>query len=761
MAPAHWHTAARTPADLVQAVYQRQDGLLGDLRRRTRRPLTLAEKILYTHLRDPDQAPRRGRDYGAFDPDRLAMPDSSAQMALLQFMTTGLPRVGLPSTIHCDHLISAVQGWQSDLAAATDDHGEIYRFLEEAAARYGLGYWKPGSGIIHQVVLENYAFPGGMLIGCDSHTPNAGGMGMIAVGVGGADAVDAMVSMPVSLRMPKLIGVRLRGALSGWTAAKDIILKVASMLSVKGGTGCIVEYFGPGAESISATGKATICNMGAEIGATTSLFNFDDAMARYLRATGREEVADLAQARTADLRSDPETGETPEEFYDRVVDIDLDELEPLLVGPSTPDLARPVSDVGAEAREKGYPLELSYALIGSCTNSSYEDFGRAAHIARQASDAGLKARTPLLVTPGSESVRRTMERDGLMGDLEAIGATVLANACGPCIGQWKREDDQAGSTNSIITSFNRNFPRRNDGFEETLAFIGSPELVVAVSLAGRLDFDPLQDTLEGGLRLEPPSASDLPTGQWISSDEGFVPPPEDATGVAVRIDPDSTRIAPLEAFEPVPATAYRSMPVLVKVAGKCTTDHISPAGPWLRFRGHLDRMGDNTLLGAKNAFSGRTGTTLDQLVGEERPVPEVARHYKAEHVAWVVVGDENYGEGSSREHAAMQVRHLGGLVVLARSFARIHETNLKKQGVLALTFTDPDDYERVRVDDRIDILHIDALAPEAAVTVRLRHADGGQEDLETHHSMDAEQITWLRAGSAMNVIRQQAKGGAR
>lgn len=755
MAQDHWFTAASTPPDLVQRVYERQDELLGELRGRGTRPLTLAEKILCTHLRAPTTSLRRGQDYGSFDPDRLAMPDSSAQMALLQFMTTDLPRVVLPSTIHCDHLVRASQGWRSDLAVATDDHGEVYRFLETVAARYGIGYWRPGSGIIHQVVLENYAFPGGMLIGTDSHTPNAGGMGMIAVGVGGADAVDAMVGMPVSLRMPRMVGVRLTGALRGWSAPKDIILRVAELMTVQGGTGSVVEYFGPGAESISATGKATICNMGAEIGATTSLFNFDDAMARYLKATGREQIADLAQARAADLRSDPDVWAEPGTFYDQVVEIDLDELEPLIAGPGTPDRTRPVSRMAGDATAHGYPVELSYALVGSCTNSSYEDIGRAAHIARQARGAGLRVQTPLLVTPGSESVRLTMERDGLITDLEAIGGTVLANACGPCIGQWKRDDDAGRTVNSIITSFNRNFPRRNDGYAETLAFIASPEIVVAAALAGRLDFDPVTGSLEGGLRLRPPEAPELPAGTWIVSQEGFVAPPADGSGVTVQLDPGSERIALLEPFQPIAPAAYRSMPVLVKALGKCTTDHISPAGPWLRYRGNLDRMSDNTLLGAHNAFIERTGVAVDQIDGEQRPVPEVARRYRAAGMGWLVVADENYGEGSSREHAAMQPRHLGGLVVLARSFARIHETNLKKQGVLPLTFQDPADYERILVDDRVDIVDIGSVAPREPVTVRLHHADSTHDDIVAVHSLDALQVEWLRAGSAMSVVRAE------
>ncbi|MPZ74339.1 MAG: aconitate hydratase, partial [Nitriliruptorales bacterium] len=666
-----------------------------------------------------------------------------------------LPTVAVPSTVHCDHLIQAETGADHDLSVANETNREVYEFLKTVSAKYGIGFWKPGSGIIHQVVLEHYAFPGGMMIGTDSHTPNAGGLGMVAIGVGGADAVDVMAGMPFGLRMPKHIGVKLTGSLSGWTSPKDIILAVAGILTVKGGTGAIVEYFGPGAESISATGKGTICNMGAEIGATTSLFNYDDSMARYLKSTEREEIADLATAHSEHLRSDPEVSDDPKQFYDRVIEIDLDTLEPQIVGPHTPDLTRPVSQMGADAETNEYPVEITNALVGSCTNSSYEDIGRAAHVARQAAAAGLKTRAPLLITPGSEQVRATIERDGLLGDLEAIGATVLANACGPCIGQWKRTDNLGGTRNSIISSFNRNFPRRNDGFAETLAFIGSPEIVVAAALAGRLDFNPQTDEIAPGVTLHAPEADELPSGGWNAGEAGFTPPAEDGAAVEVVVDPDSERLQLLEPFPAWPGGDFQGLPVLLKAVGKCTTDHISAAGPWLRFRGHLDNISNNLFIGANNAFSPHPGHGIDQLSGEEAKLPDLARHYKAQALGWVAVGDENYGEGSSREHAAMEPRHLGALAVIVRSFARIHETNLKKQGLLPLTFLDPADYEKIRVDDRIDILGLADLSPDRPVRVRVRHADGSADEFDTTHTMNAEQIQWFRAGSALNAMGKQ------
>ena len=744
--------SASTPTELVETVYTRTAEAVAVVRERLGRPLTLAEKILFGHMADArGQDLERGRAYGDFHPDRVAMQDATAQMALLQFMTAGLPQVAVPSTVHCDHLIQAETGAVHDLAVANESNREVYEFLRTVSAKYGLGFWKPGSGIIHQVVLEHYAFPGGMMIGTDSHTPNAGGLGMVAIGVGGADAVDVMAGMPFGLRMPLHIGVRLTGSLDGWTSPKDVILAVAGILTVRGGTGAIVEYFGPGAESISATGKGTICNMGAEIGATTSLFGYDDAMARYLKSTGREAIADLAGAHWEHLRSDAEVAVNPQGYYDRVIEIDLDTLEPQIVGPHTPDLTRPVSRMGADAQANDYPIEITNALVGSCTNSSYEDIGRAAHVARQAKDAGLRIKTPLLITPGSEQVRATIERDGLLGDLESIGATVLANACGPCIGQWKRTDNLGGTRNSIISSFNRNFPRRNDGYAETLAFIASPEIVVAAALAGRLDFDPQREQLDG-VTLRAPQADELPAGGWDPGESGFQEPAADGSAVDVVVDPSSERLQLLEPFAEWPAADFGGMPVLVKAVGKCTTDHISAAGPWLRFRGHLDNISNNLFIGANNAFADQPGHGVDQRDGQVRKLPDIARRYKAANQGWIVVGDENYGEGSSREHAAMEPRHLGALVVLVRSFARIHETNLKKQGLLPLTFTDPDDYDKVRADDRVDVLGLAQLAPDRPVTVRLRHADGSSDAFEAGHTFNAEQLGWFRAGSALNAM---------
>jgi aconitate hydratase len=748
------HVAASTSASLVEAVYARFAQRVEVGRWCLGRPLTVAEKILFAHMRDPEEQPlERGQAYADFFPDRVAMQDATAQMALLQFMTAGLAQVAVPTTVHCDHLIQAYVGAAADLAVATEAHREVYKFLRDVAAKYGIGFWKPGSGIIHQVVLEHYAFPGGMMVGTDSHTPNAGGLGMVAVGVGGADAVDVMAGMPLNLRVPKHIGIHLTGSLSGWVSPKDVILAVAGILTVKGGTGAIIEYFGPGAESISATGKGTICNMGAEVGATTSLFNYDEAMARYLKATGREEIADLADAHREHLRSDPEVWRSPEDFYDLLIEIDLDGLEPQIVGPHTPDLARPISRMAADAEVSDYPVEITNALVGSCTNSSYEDIGRAAHVARQAHAAGLKVKASLLITPGSEQVRATIARDGLLSDLEAIGARVLANACGPCIGQWKRTDNLGGTRNSIISSFNRNFPRRNDGYAETLAFIASPEIVVAAALAGRLDFNPITDELDG-VRLAPPSAEELPAFGFDPGESGFVPPAENPQTVEVRVDPDSERLQLLKPFPAWPGGDYTDLLVLLKAQGKCTTDHISAAGHWLRFRGHLDNISNNLFLGVFNAFTNTTGEGIDQLDGQMRKLPEIARRYKAAGLGWVVVGDENYGEGSSREHAAMEPRHLGGLVVLVRSFARIHETNLKKQGMLPLTFADPADYNRIQAADRIDVLGLADLAPHRPVTVRLRHVDGSIDEFEAAHTYSAEQIAWFRAGSALNAARK-------
>ena len=749
-----------TPLRVVEACYRRFPEALAVIRRRLGRPLTFAEKVLFAHADDPATVGlARGEDYGDFRPDRVAMQDATAQMALLQFMLARLPRTAVPTTVHCDHLIQARVGADADLAAAIDQHAEVYDFLASVSAKYGIGFWKPGSGIIHQVVLEQYAFPGGMMIGTDSHTPNAGGLGMIAIGVGGADAVDVMAGWPYNTRLPRLIGVRLTGRLSGWTAPKDVILRVAGILTVKGGTGAIVQYFGPGASSISATGKATICNMGAEIGATCSLFPYDERMAAYLKATAREEIADLADTYAEHLTDDPDVDDDPERFFDRVIEIDLDTLEPHLVGPHTPDLARPISAVPDAVRTEGYPPEISYALVGSCTNSSYEDIGRAAHVARQAAAAGLRVRSPLLITPGSEQIRATIERDGLLADLEAIGATVLANACGPCIGQWHRDDITPGQRNTIVSSFNRNFPARNDGNRETLSFIGSPEVVVGYALAGRLDVDVVHEPLRTDdgreVRLEPPVADELPRKGFDPGVSGFVPPADDPDTVEVIVRPDSERLELLEPFPAWDGRDYLGLRVLVKAAGKCTTDHISPAGPWLRYRGHLSNISSNLFTGVVNAFTDTPGTGIDVRDGRVRPLPELAAAYKEAGIRWVAVGDENYGEGSSREHAAMEPRFMGGVAVIARSFARIHEANLKKQGILPLTFADPADYDKVRADDTLDIVGLAELAPGRPVRVVLHHADGTTEALETTHTLSEEHIAWFRAGSALNLLARR------
>ncbi|MFN2608745.1 MAG: aconitate hydratase [Acidimicrobiales bacterium] len=723
-------------------------------RRRLARPLTLAEKILFNHLCDPEgQDLDRGHSYAEFAPDRVAMQDATAQMAILQFMTADLPRVAVPTTVHCDHLIQARQGAAADLSAAEGANAEVYDFLRTASARYGIGFWQPGSGIIHQVVLEHYAFPGGMMIGTDSHTPNAGGLAMVAVGVGGAEAVDVLTGGSYGLRWPRLIGVRLTGTLSGWTSPKDVILKVAQLLTVKGGTGAILEYFGPGTAAISATGKSTICNMGAEIGATTSVFPFDERTVAYLKATGREAVADAAAAVAADLAADPDVDADPERFFDSVVNVDLSALEPHVVGPHTPDLARPVSALAAEARAHGWPLELSAACVGSCTNSSYEDIGRAASVARQAAARGLKARTPLLVTPGSEQVRATIERDGLLADLEAIGATVLANACGPCIGQWARSDVADGELNSIVTSFNRNFPKRNDGNARTLAFIASPETTVAYALAGTLDFNPLSDDLDG-IRLGEPAGDELPGTGFAAPASGYLAPIPGG-GVDVEIRPDSSRLQRLEPFPEWDGQDLVDLPVLLKARGKCTTDHISAAGPWLRYRGHLENISRNLWLGAANAFTGETGTTRCLVHGEVEPLPDAAFHCREAGLSWVAVGDENYGEGSSREHAAMEPRFLGARAVFARSFARIHETNLKKQGLLPLVFDNPATWDAVGEGDRISVHGLADLAPDRPVECVLRHPDGTAETFTATHTMSAEHVAWFRAGSALNLIRER------
>jgi len=756
--------AARTPIELIKRVYATLDDRVSLGRERLGRPLTLAEKILINHLDDPTGAGLEpGVSYADLRPDRVAMQDATAQMAWLQFMTAGLDEVQVPTTTHCDHLIQARDDSKRDLAAALDGHAEVYSFLESVSARYRGGFWRPGSGIIHQVVLEQYAFPGGMMIGTDSHTPNAGGLAMVAVGVGGADAVDVMTGFPFNVRWPKLIGVYLTGELAGWTAPKDVILKVAGILTVEGGTGAIVEYLGPGARGLSATGKATICNMGAEIGATTSLFAYDDATARYLRATGREDAADAAEAVAHHLRADEEVEADPRSFFDRVVEIDLSTLSPHINGPHTPDLARPVSDLGAEAEANGWPLEISAALVGSCTNSSYQDITRAADIARQAAAQGLRARSPLLVTPGSEQVRATIERDGLLEDLESIGATVLANACGPCIGQWDRPDIDEGVINSIVTSYNRNFPKRNDGYASTLAFVTSPETVVALSLAGRLDFNPATDPLVNAdgdeVRLTVGAGEELPADGFDPGRAGlFQAPPDDGRDVNVEVSPTSRRLQVLEPFAAWDGRDLVDLPVLMKAQGKCTTDHISMAGPWLAYRGHLENISGNLYLGVVNAHTGQVGTGLDVTDGEVRPYPEIARRYHEAGIDWVAVGDENIGEGSSREHAAMEPRFRGCRAVLARSFARIHETNLKKQGVLPLTFADPGDYDLIGERDRISVMGLDDLTPGGSVRVVIDHHGAGSSEITACHTMSADQIGWFRAGSALNLIRQRTAG---
>jgi aconitate hydratase len=748
-----------TPA-LVRRTYETVERNLTIVRKRLGRPLTYAEKVLLGHLTHPEtQELEAGHSYLELNPDRVAMQDATAQMAILQFISSGREETAVPSTVHCDHLIQAYQGAAKDMATSSVTNREVFDFLRTASARYGIGFWGPGAGIIHQVVLEKYAFAGGMMIGTDSHTPNAGGLGMFACGVGGADAVDVMAGFPWEVLYPRLVGVRLTGSLSGWAAPKDVILKVCELLTVKGGTNRVVEYFGPGVKSLSCTGKGTITNMGAELGATTSIFPYDERMAIYLKATQREELADLASRHAQLLSSDPEVERSAEKFYDEIVEIDLSKLEPHIVGPHTPDLARPISRMGADAAKNGYPAMLSSALIGSCTNSSYEDLSRAADVARQAAARGVKAKCTLWVSPGSEQIHLTIKRDGQMAELEEIGATVLANACGPCIGQWKRDDVAKGETNSILTSFNRNFPARNDSNPSTLAFIGSPEIVVAYALAGTLAFDPQRDELSAAdgsrFRLKAPApAPEIPSKGFVTSFEGYQAPPAARSGVNVAVAPDSERLALLEPFAPWDGEDLVDMPVLMKAKGKCTTDHISAAGPWLRFRGHLDRISDNLFIGAINAFTGKTGEGLNVITGETAAYPSVARDYKARGLKWIAIGDENYGEGSSREHAAMEPRHLGAGAVLVRSFARIHETNLKKQGLLPLTFADPKDYEKIQERDRISISGLTRFAPGVPLRVSVKHADGSTDRFEAKHTFSAEQIEWFKAGSALNILRR-------
>ena len=748
-----------TPASLVSSVYENLTENIKKLRERKNAPLTLAEKLLFGHATDIESVSlNKGEDYGDFAPDRVAMQDATAQMALLQFMQADLPETAVPTTVHCDHLIQAYEGAASDLQVANKTHKEVFDFLRTASEKYEIGFWGPGAGIIHQVVLEQYAFPGGMMIGTDSHTPNAGGLSMIAIGVGGADAVDVMAGMPFNTKIPSLIGVKLTGSLSGWTSPKDIILKVAEILTVKGATNAIVEYFGEGTKTISTTGKATITNMGAEIGATCSIFPYDEKGSAYLKATGRDEIAELADSRMDLLTADDEVLENPEEFFNQVIEINLDELEPHIVGPHTPDLARPISGLKKDANDNEYPVKISSALIGSCTNSSYEDIGRAAFIAREAAKHGLKAKVPLMVTPGSEQTRATIERDGYLKDLESIGATVLANACGPCIGQWKRDDIKEGESNSIVSSFNRNFPARNDGNAETLSFIGSPESVIGLALGGTLDFNFLSDTLttQDGeeILLNPPVADELPDKGFEETLEGFIQPtPGD--DVEVIIDPESNRLQKLTPFLPPNEEDYVSMSVLMKAEGKCTTDHISPAGKWLQFRGHLENISQNLFNGVNNAFAEKAGDGVNILTKEVDTLPNIAKNYSEENVSWVAVGDENYGEGSSREHAAMEPRFRGCKVVLVKSFARIHEANLKKQGILPLVFEDKNDYEKIEQFDKMTIGSLKDIAVDTPVEIILEKENGETETIKANHSLSEDQIAWFFAGSALNYIKSK------
>ena len=746
---------------MIKVVYDRIPDKVNAARDMVGRPLTLAEKILYSHLSEKKVSTvyTRGDTYVDFSPDRVALQDATAQMALLQFMMSGRNKVAVPSTVHCDHLIQAKQNARTDLAQALDVNSEVYDFLESVSNKYGLGFWKPGAGIIHQVILENYAFPGGMMIGTDSHTVNAGGLGMVAIGVGGADAVDVMAGMPWELKLPKLIGVNLSGEMSGWTSSKDVILKVAGILTVKGGTDAIIEYFGDGANKLSCTGKGTICNMGAEIGATTSLFGYDAHMEKYLKATNREGVADLANGIAEHLRADDEVNNNPEQFYDQVIDINLSELEPHLNGPFTPDKATPISAMAVAAQENGWPTEIKVGLIGSCTNSSYEDISRSVSIARQAVEKGLKTKADFTITPGSEQVRYTIERDGFIDTFEALGARVFANACGPCIGQWSRSDAEKEEKNTIVHSFNRNFAKRADGNPNTHAFVGSPELVTALAIAGDLTFNPVTDILtnENGkeIMFDAPSGDDLPSDGFDVIDLGYQEPIKDGAKVDVVVNPNSERLALLIPFEPWDDKNITGMKVLIKAKGKCTTDHISMAGPWLRYRGHLDNISNNLLTGAMNYFNEKTNLVKNQLNGEYGPVPVIQRDYKSNGIPTIIVGDENYGEGSSREHAAMEPRFLGVRAVLVRSFARIHETNLKKQGMLALTFADKTDYDKILEDDTLDFINLDQFSMGKPLTLDVFHVDGSSDTIYCNHTFNDSQIKWFKAGSALNLIRLQ------
>ena len=749
--------------DMIKKVYAQYDERIAAARKVVDRPLTLTEKILYTHLWDGkvSQPFERGASYVDFAPDRVAMQDATAQMALLQFMQAGRPRVAVPSTVHCDHLIRAKEGAEKDLAVATTESSEVFDFLASVSNKYGIGFWKPGAGIIHQVVLENYAFPGGMMIGTDSHTVNAGGLGMLAIGVGGADACDVMAGLPWELKFPKMIGVKLTGKLNGWTAPKDVILKVAGILTVKGGTGCVVEYFGEGAQSMSCTGKGTICNMGAEIGATTSTFGYDESMERYLRATNRADVADAANAIREHLTADPEVYANPEQYFDQVIEINLSELEPHLNGPFTPDLATPVSKMKEEAAKNGWPLKVEWGLIGSCTNSSYEDLSRAASIAKQAVDKGLATKADFGINPGSEQVRYTAERDGLLDTFTDLDATIFTNACGPCIGMWARVGAEKAEKNTIVHSFNRNFAKRADGNPNTFAFVASPELVAAIAISGDLSFNPITDTLINdkgeAVKLDPPAGDELPQKGFDVEDPGYQAPAADGSNVAVAVSPTSDRLQLLDPFPAWEGTDLTGLKLLIKAKGKCTTDHISMAGPWLKYRGHLDNISNNLLIGAVNYFNDQTDAVKNQLTGEYGAVPATQRAYKAAGIGTIVVGDENYGEGSSREHAAMEPRHLGVRAVLVKSFARIHETNLKKQGMLGLTFADKADYDKIQEDDTLDIIGLTTFAPNTPLTVVAHHADGTTDHIQVNHSYNAQQIEWFKAGGALNIIRQ---GGA-
>jgi aconitate hydratase len=750
------------PFDLpvIQKFYENLSVKVAKAQSMLGRPMTLSEKILYAHLASEAELKpyEKGTDYVLFNPDRIAMQDATAQMALLQFINAGKSRTAVPTTVHCDHLIQADSGAAKDLGVALEQNKEVYDFLKSVSAKYGIGFWKPGAGIIHQVVLENYAFPGGMMIGTDSHTVNAGGLGMVAIGVGGADAVDVMVGMPWELKMPKLIGVKLTGKLSGWASPKDIILKVAGLLTVKGGTGCIVEYFGEGADSLSCTGKATICNMGAEIGATNSVFAYDKKMSDYLRATGRAEIATLADANKANLASDPEVLANPEKYYDNLIEINLSDLEPYINGPFTPDLATPLSEFAAFIKKNNYPEKLEVGLLGSCTNSSYEDLTRAASLARQAKAKNIKVKAEYIINPGSEQVRYTAERDGLLADFNAIGGVVMANACGPCIGQWNRHNNP-DKENSIITSFNRNFAKRADGNPKTHSFVASPEIVTAFAIAGSMLFNPMKDTLtnENGeqVKLDEPTGLELPTKGFAVDDPGFLAPPADGSGVNVAVSPTSDRLQLLAPFAEWDGKDISNMALLIKAKGKCTTDHISMAGKWLKYRGHLDNISNNLLIGAVNAFNGETNKVKNALSGKYEEVPASARLYKAQGISTIVVGDENYGEGSSREHAAMEPRHLGVKAVLVKSFARIHETNLKKQGMLALTFANKADYDLIREDDTFDLIGLKTFSPDKPLSLTIKHADGSKDTIQVNHTYNESQFEWYKNGGALNLIRKQ------